>query len=62
VRLRGAVDRDRYSRELEFIFGAEGTARLGLTLERLLAGLDTLGVDRAIAFGVVETVSAISLS
>jgi hypothetical protein len=57
VRLRGAVDRDRYSRELEFIFGAEGTARLGLTLERLLAGLDTLGVDRTIAFSVVETVA-----
>jgi hypothetical protein len=57
VRLRGAVDRDRHSRELEYVFGAEGPARLGLTLERLLAGLDTLGVDRAVALGVVETVA-----
>jgi hypothetical protein len=57
VRLRGAVDRDRHSRELQFVFGAEGTARLGLTLERLLAGLDTLGVDRDTALGVVETVA-----
>ena len=46
VRLRGAVARDRQSREIEAVYGAEGTARIGLTLERLLAGLDTLGVDR----------------
>jgi hypothetical protein len=54
VRLRGAVERDRASREVEAVLGAEGTARLGLTLERLLAGLDTLGLDRAIALDVVE--------
>jgi hypothetical protein len=57
VRLRGAVERDRNSREIEAIYGAEGTARIGLTLERLLAGLDTLGVDRAIALDVVEQVA-----
>jgi hypothetical protein len=57
VRLRGAVERDRGSRELEYVYGAEGTARLGLTLERLLAGLDTLGVDRKVALEVVETVA-----
>jgi hypothetical protein len=57
VRLRGAVERDRVSREVEAIYGAEGTARVGLTLERLLAGLDTLGVDRAIALNVVEAVA-----
>jgi hypothetical protein len=57
VRLRGAVDRDRCSRELEFVYGAEGTARLGLTLERLLAGLDTLGVERETALGIIETVA-----
>jgi hypothetical protein len=57
VRLRGAVDRDRRTRELEYIYGAEGTARLGLTLERLLAGLDTLGVAREVALNVVETVA-----
>jgi hypothetical protein len=57
VRLRGAVDRDRHTRELQFVYGAEGTARIGLTLERLLAGLDTLGVDREIALCVVERVA-----
>jgi hypothetical protein len=57
VRLRGTVERDRYSREIEAVYGAEGTARIGLTLERLLAGLDTLGVDRAIALNVVESVA-----
>jgi hypothetical protein len=41
VRLRGAVERDRRTREVEAIYGAEGTARIGLALERLLAGLDT---------------------
>lgn len=57
VRLRGAVERDRNSREIEAIYGAEGTARIGLTLERLLAGLDTLGLDREIALDVVEQVA-----
>jgi hypothetical protein len=57
VRLRGAVERDRQSREVEAIYGAEGTARLGLTLERLLAGLDTLGLDRALALDVVEAIA-----
>jgi hypothetical protein len=57
VRLRGAVDRDRHTREVEYIFGAEGPARLGLTLERLLAGLDTLSVNRATAMDVVEAVA-----
>jgi Toprim domain len=57
VRLRGAVERDRHSREMEAVYGAEGTARIGLALERLLAGLDTLGVDRADALAVVEAVA-----
>jgi hypothetical protein len=57
VRLRGAVERDRHTREIEAVYGAEGTARIGLTLERLLAGLDTLGVDRATALDVVESVA-----
>jgi Bifunctional DNA primase/polymerase, N-terminal len=57
VCLRGAVDRDRGSREVEAVLGAEGPARIGLALERLLAGLDTLGVDRETAFGVVEQVA-----
>jgi hypothetical protein len=57
VRLRGTVERDYRTRELDNVYGAEGPARLGLTLERLLAGLDSLGVDRAIALNVVETVA-----
>jgi hypothetical protein len=57
VRLRGGVERDRVKRDLEVIYGAEGTARLGLTLEGLLAGLDALGVDRTVAFKVIETVA-----
>ena len=57
VRLRGAVARDYRSREIEAIYGAEGTARIGLALERLLAGLDTLGMDRTRALKVVEEVA-----
>ena len=57
MRLRGAIDRDRHSREMEAVYGAEGTGRLGLTLDRLLAGLDTLGVERETALNVVEAVA-----
>jgi len=57
VRLRGSIQRDRTSRDIEFVFGEEGTARIGLTLERLLGGLDVLGVERALALDVVETVA-----
>jgi hypothetical protein len=57
VRLRGAVERDRHTREIEAVYGAEGTARIGLTLERLLSGLDTLRVERSTAFDVVEAVA-----
>ena len=62
VRLRGAVERDRYKRDILSFHGAEGPARIGLALERLLAGLDTLGVDRAIALDVVELVALDSVS
>jgi hypothetical protein len=57
VRLRGTVERDRRNYEIENIPGAEGPARIGLALERLLAGLDTLGVDRATALEVVKSVA-----
>jgi hypothetical protein len=57
VRLRAAVDRHRYTSEIEVVHGPEGTGRLGLSLERLLAGLDTLGVDRDVALNVVEAVA-----
>jgi FaeA-like protein len=57
VRLRGAVERDRYRRQLDAVYGAEGPARLGLSLERLLAGLDVLGVERKTALDVVISVA-----
>jgi hypothetical protein len=57
VRLRGAVARDSRTRELEAVLGAEGTARIGLALERLLAGLDVLEVERKTALEVVEAVA-----
>jgi hypothetical protein len=57
VRLRGAVERDRYRRDLDAVYGAEGPARLGLSLERLLAGLDALGVERGVALDVVISVA-----
>jgi hypothetical protein len=57
VHLRGAVERDRYKRDIQSFHGAEGPARIGLALERLLAGLDTLGVDRQVALDVVEAVA-----
>jgi len=57
VKLRGAVERDRFHREIQAIYGAEGTARIGLTLERLLAGLDTLGVTRSKALEIVEAIA-----
>jgi hypothetical protein len=57
VRLRAPVERHRYTTEIEGVHGAEGTGRLGLSLERLLAGLDTLGIDREAALKVVETVA-----
>src|SRR5262249_16119788 len=57
VRLRGTVARDYRSREIEAIYGAEGTARIGLALERLLAGLETLGMDRKKALEIVTEVA-----
>jgi hypothetical protein len=57
VRLRGAVERDRHSREVENVLGAEGTARVGLSLIGLLAGLDSIGIDRTLAFDVIKRVA-----
>jgi hypothetical protein len=53
VRLRGATERDRYSRRV----WRRRHRRIGLALERLLAGLDTLGVNRKIALGVVMRIA-----
>jgi hypothetical protein len=57
VRLRGAVKRDYRTRELEDIYGAEGTARFGKALERVLSGLDCLGVKRSKARKVIRTIA-----
>jgi hypothetical protein len=57
VRLRGAVKRDFRTRELEDIYGAEGTARFGKALERVLSGLDCLGVKRSKARRVVRAIA-----
>jgi hypothetical protein len=55
--LRAGVDRDRHTRELEAVYGAEGPGRLGLSLERLLAGLDIIGIDRENALKIVDKVA-----
>jgi hypothetical protein len=57
TRLRGGVDRDSHTREYLGKTGAEGPSRLVLTLERLLAGLDALGVARSIGLEVVKSVA-----
>lgn len=57
VRLRSTVERDRYSREIENVHGAEGPARLILCLAHLLAGLLSLGCARDFAMRVVERVA-----
>jgi hypothetical protein len=57
VRLRGAVKRDYRTRELEDVYGAEGAARLGKALERVLSGLDCLGVQRSKARRVIRVIA-----
>ena len=57
VALRGPIERDRVSREIENIYGKEGTGRLGLTLERLLGGLTAIGVERSTALDVIKRVA-----
>ena len=57
ARARSAVERDRATREIEQVPGAEGPARLALTFERLLAGLDTLNADRELAWRIVRRVA-----
>ena len=47
VRCRSAVERDGYSREVELIPEPEAPTRLAVVLERLLAGMDVIGVERS---------------
>jgi hypothetical protein len=53
VRARSAVERDGYTREVELVPGAEAPTRLVIVLDRLLAGLDAIGCNRAQALHVV---------
>ena len=67
VRCRSAVERDGYSREIELIPEPEAPTRLAVVLQRLLAGLDAIGVDRNTAWSVVakaalDSVPAIRLA
>jgi hypothetical protein len=53
VRCRSAVERDGYSRDIELIPEPEAPTRLVIVLDRLLAGLDAIGVQRETAWTVV---------
>ena len=44
VRARSAVERDGYTREIELVPGSEAPTRLVIVLDRLLAGLDAIGL------------------
>jgi hypothetical protein len=61
VRCRSAVERDGYSREVELIPEPEAPTRLTVVLERLLAGLDVIGTDRADAWRVVTSAALDSI-
>jgi hypothetical protein len=53
VRARSPVERDGHSREIELVPESEVPTRLAKVLEALLAGLDSLGVGRELAWRVV---------
>ncbi|HWE19669.1 MAG TPA: hypothetical protein VG758_21210 [Hyphomicrobiaceae bacterium] len=57
VHLRAGVDRDRIGREITQVYRPEGTSRLGLVLDRLIAGLGMIGVNRRRAFQIAEKVA-----
>jgi hypothetical protein len=61
VRARSAVERDGYSRDIELVPDAEAPTRLVIVLDRLLAGLDALGSDRARAHEIVTKVALDSI-
>ena len=54
VRCRSAVERDGYTREVELIPESEAPTRLVVVLDRLLAGLRSLGVDAETAWRVIR--------
>jgi Bifunctional DNA primase/polymerase, N-terminal len=57
VRLRGVVERDYRTHEIEAVYGVEGTARFGLCLDGLLTALSTFEVERSVALNVVRNVA-----
>jgi hypothetical protein len=57
VRCRSAVDRDSHSREISAVPQAELPARVVKQLERLLAGLDVIGLDRDMALRTIAKVA-----
>ncbi len=61
VRCRSAVERDGYTREVELIPESEAPTRLVVVLDRLLAGLRSLGVDAKTAWRVIGTAALDSI-
>jgi hypothetical protein len=62
VRCRSAVERDSYSsREIELVPDAEAPTRLAVVLERLLAGLNVLGLPRPDAWRIVTRIALDSM-
>jgi hypothetical protein len=53
VRARSPVERDGYRREVELVPEPEAPTRLAKVLARMLAGLDSIGVERELAWRVV---------
>jgi len=53
VRCRSAVERDRHTRDIELIPPPEAPTRLIVVLDRLLAGLDSIGLSRENAWSVI---------
>jgi len=53
-----AVERDGYKREIELVPDSEAPTRLIKVLDRLLAGLNAMGVDRADAWRIVTKLLA----
>ena len=57
VFLRAHVEREGYTHEIVNVHRPEGPGRLGLMLERLLVGLDAIGLDREEAMQLVEAIA-----
>jgi hypothetical protein len=61
VRLRAHISRNRHNGAIEHIHGAEGPARMGLSLARLFIGLNAIGIDRKHAMGIIEGIALSSV-